>query len=101
MSSSVILVSVASSTTAAACSTPRTGSPVAVAVATNRCAVPGSAMSPHSTTTSAPIARMRSIVSSASGVGCEREDSTIRPQPAAAIFSAKNSPRPPSPPVMR
>ena len=95
-----MLVSVASSITAAACSTPRTGSPVAVAVATNRCAVSGSAMSPHSTTTSAPIARMRSIVSSASGVGCEREDSTMRPQPAGlAIFSAKNSPRPPSPPV--
>ena len=38
-------------------------------------------------------------------VGWEREDNTIRPQPApepgAAIFSAKNSPRPPSPSVMR
>ena len=51
MSSSVILVSVASSITAARCSTPRTGSPVAVAIATNRRAVPASAMSPHSTTT--------------------------------------------------
>ncbi len=36
-----MLVSVASSTTAAACSTPRTGSPVAVAAATNRSAVLG------------------------------------------------------------
>ena len=94
-----MLVRVASSITAAACSTPRTGSPVAVAVATSRCAVPGSAMSPHSTTTSAPVARMRSIVSSASGVGWDREDSTIRPQPAAAIFSARNRPSPPRPPV--
>ena len=49
---------------------------------------------------SPPMARMSSIVSSAFGVGSEREVSTMRPQPAAAIFSARNSPRPPRPPVM-
>ncbi|CFE46583.1 Uncharacterised protein [Mycobacterium tuberculosis] len=96
----MILAKVASSTTAAACSTPRTGSPVATAVATNRSAVPGWAMSPHSTTTSEPIAAMASIVSLIFCVGWVREFSTIRPQPAAAIFSARNSPSPPRPPVM-
>ena len=100
MSSSVMLAKVASSTTAAACSTPRSGSPVAVAVATNRCAVPAWAMSPHSTTTSEPIARTSSIVSNAFWVGREREVSTMRAAPALAIFSARNKPRPPRPPVM-
>ena len=32
--------------------------------------------------------------------GLERELSTIRPAPAAAILSARNSPRPPKPPVI-
>ena len=100
MSSSVMLVSVASSTTAAACSTPRTGSPVAVAAATSLPAVSGSAMLPHTTSMSAPVARMRAMVCSAFGDGWERPVSTIRPQPAAAIPAARNSPRPPRPPVM-
>ena len=60
-----MLGSVASSTTPAACNTPRNGSPLAVATATKRSAVSRSVMSPHATTTSAPIARMSSIVSSA------------------------------------
>ena len=62
MSSSVMLARVASSTTAAACSTPRSGSPVAVAAATSRAAVSGSAMLPHSTSISAPEARIRAMV---------------------------------------
>jgi hypothetical protein len=57
-------------------------------------------MSPDSTTTSAPPARIRSIAAVASGVGADRDDSTIRPQPAAAILSARYRPSPPRPPVM-
>lgn len=64
-----MLVSMAFSNTAAACTTPRNGTPVAVATVTKRSAVPTSAMSPHSTAISAPIARMSSIVSSAFGLG--------------------------------
>ena len=64
-----MLVRVASSTTAAACSTPRTGSPVAVAAATRRAAVAGSAMLPHSTWMSAPVARIRAMVFCARAVG--------------------------------
>lgn len=95
-----MLAKVVSSTTAAACSTPRSGKPVAVAAVTNRSAVSGWAISPHSTTTSDPIARTSSMVSNAFWLGCERELSTMRPAPALAIFSARNKPSPPRPPVM-
>ncbi|COV98230.1 Uncharacterised protein [Mycobacterium tuberculosis] len=57
-------------------------------------------MLPHSTTMSAPAARRPSMVCRALGLGWERAVSTIRPQPAAASFEAKNRPRPPRPPVM-
>ncbi|RFZ40783.1 hypothetical protein DAVIS_02748 [Mycobacterium marinum] len=95
-----MLAKVASSTTAAAWSTPRRGRLVAVALATSRAAVAGWAMSPHSTTTSEPIERISSMVSRAFWLGAERELSTMRPAPAVAIFSARNSPSPPRPPVM-
>ena len=54
MCSSLMLVRVASSTTAAACSTPRSGSPVAVATSTHLAAVAASAMFPHSTSNIGP-----------------------------------------------
>ena len=104
MSSSVTFVSVASSTTAAACSTPRTGSPVAVAHATRRSAVCGSAMSPHSTAISAPAARRRSMASARLLVGLrtgvEHDPPATRSPPREAISPARNRPRPPIPPVM-
>jgi hypothetical protein len=53
------------------------------------------------TSTSVPAERMRSITAAASSLGAERPLSTIRPQPAAAIFSARNRPSPPMPPVTR
>ena len=96
-----MLASVASSTTAAACSTPRSGSPVAVAAATSavrrfglgdvaaldlRCRRPSPGCARW------PLGCLRSAA--------ERDVSTIRPQPAAAIFAARNRPRPPRPPVM-
>ena len=65
--------------------------PVAVAAATSRDAVGGSAMLPHSTTMSAPLARSRSIVFCAWAFGCEREVSTIRPQPPDAITATGRS----------
>ncbi|CKQ48934.1 Uncharacterised protein [Mycobacterium tuberculosis] len=40
------------------------------------------------------------MVSNAFWLGCERELSTMRPAPALAIFSARNKPSPPRPPVM-
>ena len=55
--------------------------------------VTGSAMSPHCTTTSLPIAWMSSIVSSSLSVGCERDVGRMGPQPAAAIFSARKNRR--------
>ncbi len=73
---------------------------MAVATATKRRAVSASAMSPHSTTTSVPLERMRSMVSRAAAAGSDRALSTIRPAPAAAIFSPRYSPSPPNPPVM-
>ena len=80
---------------------PTQGSPVAIAAATTRSAVWGSAMSPHSTWMSAPVARMRQRAIWAAASGAERDVSTIRPQPAAAILAARKRPRPPRPPVMR
>ena len=96
-----MLVRVASSTTAAACSTPRTGSPVAVAAATNRSRGRrlGDVAALHHDVGAGRadaldgLLRLRRSAASATS-------STIRPQPAAAIFSARNSPRPPRPPVM-
>ncbi|PQM44113.1 hypothetical protein C1Y40_05728 [Mycobacterium talmoniae] len=95
-----MLASVASSTTAAQCNTPRTGRPDAVAAATIRSAVPGSAISPHSTSIWVPRWRIRSIACCAWPLGDERPLRMMRPQPAAAIFSARNKPKPPRPPVM-
>ena len=96
-----MLARVASSTTAAACSTPRTGSPVAVAAATSCSAVSGIGdVAAHHHDVGCPSARIARSSPAPSAFGCEREIRTIRPQPAAAIFSARNRPRPPRPPVM-
>ena len=94
-----MLVKVASSTTAAPCSTPRTGRPVSVATATKVSATVGSEMSPLTTCTSAPPARSFSMASCASAPGADREFRTIRPHPAEVISPARNRPSPPRPPV--
>ncbi len=96
------VATVASSTTAAACTTPRSGCPVPSAARTRVSATPGSARSPRTTSTRVPNSRVNASSSvRVAAPGALREVSTTAPAPRSASHRATRSPSPPSPPVTR
>ncbi len=97
--SSSMRLMAASSAASAACATPRSGRPVAVAAAISRGAVAGSDRSPRTRPMSVPARRSASMTRPGSPAGPSWSFSTMRPAPSSARCRASSSPSPPSPPV--